>query len=213
MPKDWNFILSVVTIFATIIALTQTHKQIKLSNKQYLFDKRVEKYIIATGLIELYRSNSNHFDDKEDEPIWCVDSYFLWLTNNTYLEPISSAINNTLKQPNQKELLIKLEELKSVNTEIKLLFSNKDKVSDLLGDFVLRYKELLFVMYQYKIIIDKMHEANKSNRLSLEEAVKIVGEKKHRIKLQEAFNNLKEADIILKKENVEEKIKKQISLV
>lgn len=208
---DWDFILAVVTTVVAICALGQTNKQIELSNKQHLFDKRVENYLIAIGLIQLYRSNCIHFNDEKDEPIFTVSLYFTWLTNNTYLEKITLAIENPLKEPSHKELLIKLENLKEVATKIKFLFS--DEVSDFLSDFVFSYQELLFSMYQYKIVLDKMNQVNEGHhRLTIEEAEQKVGEKKHRIKLQDAFDNLKQAYIMLKKENVEEKIKKQIKL-
>lgn len=217
MAKDWNFIFSVVTALVGIVtavvavlALGQTRKQIKLSNKQHLFDKRVENYLIATGLIQLYRSNCMHFDNEEDEPMLVIDLEFAWLTNNTYLEQITSAIDNPLKGLSHKELLIKLEKLKDVATKIKFLFSGEASV--LLGDFVLRYQELLFAMYQYKIVLDKMNKINEGHRLTIEEAQQKVGEKQHRIKLQKAFDDLKQADSLLKKANVEEQIKKQIKL-
>lgn len=217
MPKDWNFIFSVVTALVglvtaivAILSLGQTHKQIKLSNKQHLFDKRVENYLIATGLIQLYRSNCMHFNNEKDEPMLAIDLDFTWLTNNTYLEGITPAIQNPLKEPSHKELLIKMEELKDVATKIKFLFSGEPSV--LLGDFVLRYQELLFAMYQYKIVLDKMNKVNEGHRLTIEEAQQKVGEKQHRIKLQKAFDDLKQADSLLKKANVEEQIKKQIKL-
>lgn len=217
MPKDWNFIFSVVTALVglvtaivAILSLGQTHKQIKLSNKQHLFDKRVENYLIATGLIQLYRSNCMHFNNEKDEPMFAIDLDFTWLTNNTYLEGITPAIQNPLKEPSHKELLIKMEELKDVATKIKFLFSGEPSV--LLGDFVLRYQELLFAMYQYKIVLDKMNKVNEGHRLTIEEAQQKVGEKQHRIKLQKAFDDLKQADSLLKKANVEEQIKKQIKL-
>lgn len=210
MLNDWNFWVSVVTALVAIIALIQTRQQIKLSNKQHLFDKRLENYLIATGLIQLYRSNCIHFDDERDKPIFSIDLKFSWLTNNTYLEGITRAIENPLEDPKHKELLIKLENLKNVDAKIKFLFYGKSSV--LLGDFVLRYQELLFAMYQYKIILDKMKEVGRNYKLTLEESQERVSEKKHRIKLQEAFDNLKEADSMLKKENAEEQIKKQIKL-
>lgn len=214
MFSDWKSLLSIVTpivtAFVAIVAVMLTRKQIKLSNKQHLFDKRVENYLIATGLIQLYRSNCMNFDNKKDEPMLAISLDFTWLTNNTYLEQISSALDNPLKEPSHKELLIKLENLKDVATKIKFLFS--DEASGLLGDFVFSYQELLFSMYQYQIVLDKMDKVNEGHRLTIEEAQKEVGEKRHRIKLQKAFDNLKQADIMLRKENVEEKIKKQIRL-
>lgn len=217
MPINWNFMLSVVTTLVgivtaivAIIALRKTNKQIELSNKQHLFDKRIENYLIAIGLIQLYRSNCTHFNDEKDEPIFSTSLYFAWLTNNTYLEQITLAIDNTLKEPSHKELLIKLEDLKDVATKIKFLFS--DEVSALLGNFVFSYQELLFSMYQYQIVLDKMNEVNEGHRLTIKEAQEKVGEKQHRIKLQRAFDNLKQADSLLKKANVEEQIINQIKL-
>ena len=217
MAKDWNFIFSVVTALVglvtasvAILSLGQTHKQIKLSNKQHLFDKRVENYLIATGLIQLYRSNCMHFNNEKDEPMFAIDLDFTWLTNNTYLEGITPAIQNPLKEPSHKELLIKMEELKEVSAKIKFLFSGKASIC--LGDFVLRYQELLFAIYKYQIILDNMNKLAEDYKLTLEKAQQRVREKQYRVKLQETFDNLKQADNMLKKENVEEQIKKQINL-
>lgn len=210
MFNDWNILISMVTVLVAIGALIQTYKQMKLSNKQHLFDKRIENYLIATGLIQLYRSHCIYLNNEKDEPIFDVNLEFTWLTNNTYLQQITLAIENPLKEPSHKELLIKLENLKEVATKIKFLFSGNESV--LLGDFVLYYQELLFAMYQYQIILDKIDKENEEHKLALEEIIQKVGEKKHRVKLQKAFDNLKQADSELKKANVEEQIKKQIKL-
>ncbi|QLY78077.1 hypothetical protein [Clostridium intestinale] len=210
MIKDWNFWLSVVTASVAIIALIQTRQQIKLSNKQHLFDKRLENYLIAIGLIQLYRNNRDNLNHDNDEPISAIDLEFAFLTNNTYLEQITSAIINPLKEPSHSKLLTKLEHLNEVETKIKFLFSGKSSI--LLGEFVLCYKKLLFAMYQYKIIIDKMQNEAQEHNVTLEVAQQRFGEKKRRVKLQEAFDNLKLADTALINENVEEQIKKQIKL-
>lgn len=210
MLKYGNFFLSVVTISVAIWSLMQTRRQIELSNKQHLFDKRVENYLIAMGLIQLYRSNGSLFNHEKDEPIVDIDFEFELLTNNTYLEQITPVIKNPLKEPSHKELLIKLENLKEVSTKIKFLFSSKASV--LLGDFVLRYQELLFAMYQYRILLDRMKKVSQDFKLTLEKSQQTVGEEKHRVKLKEAFDNLKQAEIMLIKQKVEEQIKKEIKL-
>lgn len=65
MLKDWNFWFSVVTAMVAIVALIQTQQQIRLSNKQHLFDKRIENYLIAIGLIQLYLNNCSLFEKEK----------------------------------------------------------------------------------------------------------------------------------------------------
>lgn len=218
MFSDWSFLVSVVSVFAgmgsaivAIVAVMHTRKQINLSNKQILFDKRIENYIIATGLIQLYRSNSSVINNEKDGVMLSNNIDFIWLTNNAYLEQINCAIDNPLKETSHKELLIKLDNLNVVATKIKFLFSGN--ASNLLGDFVLYYQELLFEMYKYQTIVEKINKENENHKLTLEEIAQKFGEKAYRDKLQKAFDNLKQADSDLKKENVEEQIKKQIRLI
>lgn len=203
-------ITPVATVFVAFFAVMLTRKQIKLSNKQHLFDKRIDNYIIAKGLIQLYRSNCKVINNEKDRPMLSNAFDFNLLTNNNYLEQITCAIDNPLKEPSHKELLIKLENLKEVATKIKFLFSGN--ASNLLGNFVLCYQELLSEMYKYQKIVDNIEKEKENHKLTLEEIVQKVGEKPHRVKLQEAFDNLKQADSALKKANVEEQIEKQIRL-
>ena len=43
-PDTW---LSLLAVVISMIALWQTHRQIKLSNKQQLFDRRLSDYLIG----------------------------------------------------------------------------------------------------------------------------------------------------------------------
>lgn len=92
MFSDWKSLIpivtSVITAAVAIVAVMLTRKQIKLSNKHHLFDKRIENYIIATGLIQLYRIKCDDINKEEDKPIFSNKLNFNSLTNNTYLEII-----------------------------------------------------------------------------------------------------------------------------
>lgn len=206
---DFSVLTSIVTAFAAIIALGLTNRQIKLSNRQHLFDKRIENYLIATGLIQLYRKSCNSINNI-DGPRFAIDREFMYLTNNSYLQGITPAIINPLEEQSHKELLIKLENLKEVATKIKFLFS--DDVSILLADFVLCYKELLFEMYRYRLIEKRIQEENEKHELIYEQLLEKFDEKKYRDEVQQALDNLKQADSMLKKKSVEEQIEKAIKL-
>lgn len=208
MQIDWNIILSAVTTVVAVIALLLSGYQIRLSNKQHLFDKRVENYIIAKGLIELYKENTTFFQKKDDEIFSDIDSRFIWLTNNSYLESITSAIHYPLEEQFQKTLLLKLENLKEVATKTTFLFDGKS--SELLGNFILHYQKLLFAMYQYQILFTKMQKKAKEDKLSKEEASEQLNEKEQRNKLYKAISNVTKSYSELMDSNVEEKIKSQI---
>ncbi len=210
MFTDWNFWFSVITAVVAIVALMQTKQQIRLSNKQHLFDKRVENYLIAKGLIQLYEINKNSLIVKNDMPMFEVDFIFEQMTNNKYLEKITRVITTPLEEPYHKEFLISMENIRAVSAEIDFIFSGK--VATFLGEYVLHYQELLLKMYQYQILLNKMRESAQDFNLTLEEAQEKVNEKKYQEELRKAAEILKQDYDILKKENVEKKVEKQIKL-
>lgn len=209
--NDWNFWLSAITSLTAITALFQTQLQIRLNNKQHLFDKRLENYLIAMGLLQLYEKNYYLLEKEERDSLFLTtDFMFSLLTNNSYLENITHVIHTPLEEPFHKDFLIKIENIKDVATKIKLLFAGT--VSNSLGDFVLHYQELLFTMYQYQIIFIKMQQTSENYKLSLEQTKNLIDENSHKEKVLIALDNLKKSYDILKKNNVEKKIKKQIKL-
>ena len=96
LESNENGLITLISAIVAIIALLQTHKQIKISNKQYLFDKRLSKYLLTKGLLELYKDNENlldYTDDSDNEAI-IVDYQFINLTNNNYLKDVACIIMN-----------------------------------------------------------------------------------------------------------------------
>lgn len=210
MIIDWNFVLAVITATVAVLALIQSQYQIRISNKQHLFDKRIENYLVIVGLIELYKNNLSYFEEKKEKVLLANDLSFTWLTNNSYLEEITPAIKHPLEEPYHKALLLKLEDIKEIGTKSSFLY--KGKAGQLLRDFVFSYQELLFRMYQYEILLKDMEKNAHEFRISLEEAQKRFNEEEQRTRLQETITHLKQSYDVLVKGNVEEKIKKQIKL-
>lgn len=210
MLKDPNFWLSGVTATVAIVALFQTHKQTKVSNKQHLFDKRVEVYLIATGLVELYRENKSEIMNCKDGPVLDNDVKFLFLTNNSYLFEVSKAIEAPFKHPVHKTFLMKMENLKNVATKVRLLFTGF--AANILGNFVLCYQEFLSSMYKYEKHLDVMKLTSQKEGIELDECAIRFNDEHCRNEVLTALNNLESAYNELVSNNVLDKIKKQIKL-
>ena len=65
--KDWNFWCSILTALTAALTLGLSVHQIRLSNKQHLFDRRVKVYMLADGIISR-----------------CKDCY-MWLSEKIHL--------------------------------------------------------------------------------------------------------------------------------
>ena len=60
-------LFSIITAIIALIAIWQTQVQIRLSNKQYLFKARIEKYTLIYNLLKLYKENQSILDYSEDK--------------------------------------------------------------------------------------------------------------------------------------------------
>ena len=207
-------IFSIITAIVAIIALWQTHKQIKLSNKQYLFESRVKKYTLANGLIQLYEDNKSLLDysnKKEDEAI-IVDFQFENLTNIGYLKDITGIIYDPKNNEEKTKFLLKLEELKQLANEIKFLFKRKQGI--LLNNFVYNYQIVLLELYKYQILQNLMKENSVPSiePKTIAELQKDYGEINHRTRLFESIKQLKNSYEELLDKNAIAKIEKEIKL-
>ena len=195
--NNWNFWLSLITAVTAILAIVLSIKQISLSNKHHLFERRLKAYMIVSGLVGLYEENRMLIEGKrKDEPQFAIDHEFIWLTNNTYMEAQSEAIVHPLEQPYHKE--------------IRLIF--KKPINDSYGKFVECYEKTLFRMYQYQIIIDKMMKENEKKPMTPEELQKFFPEKEHRTRMYDAMEELKVSYQALVDQKADEKITKYIRL-
>mgnify|MGYP000948838253 FL=1 len=209
-----NNLFSIITAFIAIIALLQTHKQIKISNKQFLFDKRLSKYLLANGLLELYKDNAtllDYTDHLDEEPI-IVDYQFINLTNNNYLKDITCIIKEPKNNDFKNNFLVKIEELKKLSNEIKFLFHDNSGV--LLGNFIMEYQNVLMELYKYQIVLDSMVNDNipRKNKPPYNELQKNYDELKRRYRLYDAIDDLKKSyhEVVSKK--IVNEIEKSIKL-
>lgn len=210
----YDNLLPIITIIATLIALWQTHKQIKISNKQYLFDKRLSKYLLAKGLLELYKDNESlldYTDDPDNEAI-IVDYQFLNLTNNNYLKDVTCIINEPKNNEFKNNFLVKIEELKQLSNEVRFLFLNKSGL--LLSNFIMKYQNVLMELYKYQIVLDlmKKDEIPRKNKPTYNELQNEYGELKHRHRLYDAIDDLKKSYHEVVNKRVINKIEKSIKL-
>ena len=211
MLKDWNFWCTVMTSVAAVAALGLSAHQIRLSNKQQLFDRRLKAYMLASSIISLCKENYMWLSGKrDDEPQLANDFIFILLTNNAYMEGQAEVIEHPLKQPFHKDFLKKREELRSMAVEFRLIF--KGEVALLYSNFLRDYEKTLAVMYQYQIVIENMEKENSKRPKTSEELSQMFSEKTFRNRLYDALDKLKESYDAVTQEKVENKLRRQLTL-
>lgn len=212
MLRDWNFWCTVMTSVAAVVAIGVSVHQIRLSNKQQLFERRLKAYMMANSIISLCKENYVFLSEKRKaEPQFANDLVFVWLTNNTYMEGQAEAIEHPLEQPFHKELLKKREELRNMAMEFEFIF--KGNVASLYGNFLRDYENALAVMYQYEIIIRKMKEENEKYPHTSEVLSKMFSEEEYRDRLYDALGKLKVSYDTVSQEKNDKQLRKQLALL
>ena len=203
-------ILEIITLIISFIAIFQTNKQIKISNKQHLFDKRIEKFLICTGLLSLYSENEKLItEEKKNVPLE-VTTLFSGLTNNVHLKDIGTIINDTHNEKIRIDFLIKLEELYKIASEIELIFPRTH--SKILKEFILEYRNLLQKLYKYRCVLEKIEKENDKKPQEFVKLQKIFGEEKYREELYYVYKKIETIYKEIEENNIIEKVKKQIKL-
>lgn len=196
-----NICVSVVPIFIALLALFQTKRQITLSNKQQLFDRRLARYLELNTIYALYVKNELYL--KDDNTFYhSNDLVFLWLTNCSDLEEMTLALYKPLHQEEQKVLFAKYEQLKNAAIEISMIFDGS--VAKIAEDFIASYADLLKAMYQQQVYISKLKEQNEKTPLMLDDYENKCKKMAEGLGLFQMRENLKSlADEIVKKRIIE----------
>lgn len=198
-----------ISAIVAIIALLISCYQARLSNKQSLFNRRLNIWITVDKLMGVYAKNAENLEH-DDEPQMAIDLLFVWLTNTTYLQSISASINKVLDADLQLKLHLKLDEMRSLAMEAKFCF--KGKTGDAIAEFIEAYQSLLFSMYQYQILSKMMVEKSNVFQWTLEQASEKLHEPDKRKDLFEKEDALAASYKTLCQQNKRGAIQRQIQL-
>lgn len=157
----------------------------------------------------VYSKNAKDLEH-DDEPQMDIDLLFVWLTNTTYLQSISASINKVLDADLQLKLHLKLDEMRSIAMEARFCF--KGKSGEAIAEFIEAYQSLLFSMYQYQILFNKMLQNAREYQWTLEQASERLDEPEQRKELFEKESALAASYITLCQLNKRGAIQRQIKL-
>ena len=209
--KNYEFWLSVITVLAAVIALFQSHKQVKISNRQALLDRRINKFLLFKDLLANYSNSITLLEESilsQD-----VEFPFIYLTNCSSLEMIANVMKNPLSHEEKNLFLTKCEELEKSAIEVELIY--KSSVSKYMAEFIIVYKKLLQAMHRQQIALNGLKDNNFDQKSCI--SLDIFQEKAHdwaeKNKLYETADTLKKLYQLINDREVEKKIRKEISLI
>ena len=100
-----NIIVSIVTAITAVIAIIISVVEIKKSNKQSLFDRRLNAYLTAKWMKSLCDEHkslaTSYLQDGKTKPMFSIDFMFNMMTNCNYLEEIQGTLSHALESEYQ----------------------------------------------------------------------------------------------------------------
>ncbi len=204
-----GIVLSVVSIIIAIVAIRQTNKEIRNHNKQTLFEKRIDNYIVCRKLYETLKENIDLLKYKTEDKESPIDVTYptIMIMNCTFLEEAAKVMGDVNNYELRKIFLKTLENIEEEAEKCRLLFDETIAMSAF--EFLMSYKDFLMQCYKYQILDIYMLEHNKkipSSRpmdyVELQKYYKEPAERKKLIvsekKLKKAYRKMSSEQIIAK---------------
>lgn len=141
-----EIILSLVAIGISIKAIWQTKKQIELSNKQQLFDRRIDSYYLIFDLLDTYFRLKDMMNERLDLNFNCR-LILRALMENDVLRSIIWTVDKPTDKNANRIFEEKLYWLRKQADSMSLLFDN-DLINNI-SRYVILYKDLLFWLQIY----------------------------------------------------------------
>ena len=159
---DYQFWIPVIV---SILAIVFTGYQHFVSNKQFLFDRRISVYRMYKILLNHQKEASCYVEKTSSE--LCVHYMLISaLTNDSKLSLGVTGWNDRddslMKPKNHKAFLDMIEKLRDYGTESYFIF---DKCGQKLCDYYNKYADLCFKTYQYSILMKEFE--NETLRLDV----------------------------------------------
>ena len=149
--------LALVAIVISIIALFQTKKQTTLSNKQHLFERRLERYtIVEDFLVQFDCINKLNIDFSSRDDINAYNRILLRaLCDCVVLKEARGTIDKLTDKTDfdaKYTFLSQCNKLSILSQEIPIIFSNK-KAKEV-SEFIEQYALLTLSVYHYYTLTD-----------------------------------------------------------
>ncbi|MBQ1387916.1 hypothetical protein IIY68_03965 [Candidatus Saccharibacteria bacterium] len=220
-----QIVLAFLTLIGVIVALITTSWSIRAQNKQSLFEKRLEAFVLCKTFYDLIDENIKHLDIKPEKnyPL-TISLEFSWITNTDYFEKSPRLIDDVYNEEYRYKFLQKLEDLNALSEKCSLLFKGTN--GTLLQAFIASYRDTIRSMYGYQVLVEKMRDdpiekmkkdavaagVTKMTPKTAKQLCESYGEPERQKELLKKIDNLKAAFNTLKKSNSLKKIKKQLIL-
>lgn len=195
-----EIILSLVAIGISIKAIWQTKKQIELSNKQQLFDRRIDSYYLIFDLLDTYFRLKDMMNERLDLNFNCR-LILRALMENDVLRSIIWTVDKPTDKNANRIFEEKLYWLRKQADSMSLLFDN-DLINNI-SRYVILYKDLLFWLQIYNSDYERTKgtEFNKEYKEMVKERIlgisKDMNDLYSRIKNDKELSELKKT-IVLK---------------
>ena len=194
-----NIIIAIITLFGIIVTMILTLRQIRLSNKHQLFERRLSMYNLIKELLHTHDIMSGVINERVNLE---VNNRFILrsLMENDSLRDAMWIVDNPKEEKASKLIEDKLRSLSKLSEELHFIFDEKDVHP--ITEFIGSYKTLLLWLQRYNL------------QKALTEGTDFGAEykEKARLKIIDISKRMNQCHTKIKENRALEKLSKQIKL-
>lgn len=209
---DWlSLIAAIVALGVSVLAVWQTSRELKVNNKQFLFEKRLGIYIKVKKCLNIFNAHQKRLDRvlnyEDKEPFFNIN--FIYFVFSSEIEDFQEPFYTD--DIGIDDFVMLINRIKIDSKELKFLF-NLDEDYKNLVNFLNFYIKLLNTVYFYKIIKDRI-DIFEGTEKEKQEFAHTSFEREKLDELKEAIRNCKAAYKKIDKEKIFESMERQIDFI